>query len=327
MLPLVKRILIFSFLLICAFNAQAVVCTSTGDGDWEVAGTWSCGRVPQAGDTIIIQAGDSVTISTNISLVGSPVILTVQAGATLHFLGGGAKLDLPCGSEVYVYGRWSTSGSGGGSSQTLKICGSTFWRKSDGNISGPQFFPAGLPVKLLSFTGELQDNKSVLLEWITQTEVNNSHFEVQKSVNGAEFTTFTTATGAGNSAVVVNYSKVDEQPYVPVTYYRLKQVDFNGAFTYSPIISVVVNEFVMSNVWPNPAKENIEFILNSDHAGSASIVIQSIEGKKVQTLDYSYMKGANRQQVDISQLAPGSYFVIIRDNVSDAHTFKQLKVK
>jgi hypothetical protein len=133
---------------------EARTCTSTDNGDWAAAGTWSCGSAPAAGDTIIIQAGHTVTVNAQYTYTGTR--MRVKVYGTLFFNGGGSKLNFPCGSTVEVMTPSATvTGNNSGSSQTIRICGSTFWAVSNGPVNGYTAWPNGstLPVELLFFRG------------------------------------------------------------------------------------------------------------------------------------------------------------------------------
>lgn len=111
-----------------------------------------------------------------------------------------------------------------------------------------------LPIVLISFDAKVV-NKKVELNWATGTEINNDFFTIERSQNGVDFEAVLTADGAGNSSQVLTYAAIDENPLNGVSYYRLKQTDFDGAFEYSKIISISMGKQTNSvyTVYPNPA--------------------------------------------------------------------------
>ncbi|HET8963692.1 MAG TPA: hypothetical protein VFM99_07335, partial [Chitinophagales bacterium] len=109
-----------------------------------------------------------------------------------------------------------------------------------------------LPISLLSFTGYAMGYEN-LLNWSTASELNNDYFDIQKSSNGKDFTTFGKINGAGNSSQTLEYSFIDRTPFPSTTYYRLKQNDFNGHHEYSNIISIANDASDYFNVFPNPS--------------------------------------------------------------------------
>ncbi|MEO5572789.1 MAG: hypothetical protein ABIT08_15525, partial [Bacteroidia bacterium] len=97
-----------------------------------------------------------------------------------------------------------------------------------------------LPVELVSFSAKAIDNKEVLCQWTTASEINNDYFTIERSRNGRDFEEAGKVNGAGNSTVAINYSFIDKDPYKGIAYYRLKQTDSNGQFSYSQIVKVTI---------------------------------------------------------------------------------------
>ncbi|TAG39387.1 MAG: LamG domain-containing protein [Cytophagia bacterium] len=112
-----------------------------------------------------------------------------------------------------------------------------------------------LPITLLSFEGKRTNENNVLLQWKTATELNNKGFEIESSKNSTSFTKIAFVDGAGNSTNIRNYQFNVQNS--DDTYYRLKQIDFDGSFSYSSIIFVKGIENIV-NVYPNPTTENIK---------------------------------------------------------------------
>jgi len=97
-----------------------------------------------------------------------------------------------------------------------------------------------LPIELLSFIAKNINNEEVLLEWATATETNNDFFTLERSIDGVNFEIIGTVDGAGNSSSTLHYSFVDDDPYGGISYYRLKQTDFDGSFAYSDLEAVEI---------------------------------------------------------------------------------------
>ena len=112
--------------------------------------------------------------------------------------------------------------------------------------------PDPLPINLLFFSGHKIEN-SVMLVWETANEINNNHFTIEKSLDGNSFESIAIIIGAGNSNSLLNYEVYDNNPYNGINYYRLKQTDFDGKYTYSSIIAVnFKNDKEEINIYPNP---------------------------------------------------------------------------
>lgn len=112
-----------------------------------------------------------------------------------------------------------------------------------------------LPIELISFNARGSDGK-VLTSWVTASETNNDYFTVERSKNGTNFESFAIVKGAGNSSRKLNYSATDERAYNGISYYRLKQTDFDGKYSYSNIVPVdfTTESKVEFSVYPNPVK-------------------------------------------------------------------------
>lgn len=95
-----------------------------------------------------------------------------------------------------------------------------------------------LPIELISFEAKMNNNKQVDIFWATASELNNDFFTIERSADGVNWEIVTTAAGAGNSIYRIDYAAYDSRPLSGISYYRLKQTDFDGAFEYSNIVSV-----------------------------------------------------------------------------------------
>jgi hypothetical protein len=144
-----------------------------------------------------------------------------------------------------------------------------------------------LPIELVSFEGEFENGK-VLLVWRTATELNNERFILERSINGIEFSALYVTEGAGTTSVSQEYFYTDQNPFSGINYYRLKQVDFNQAFTYSKIISVEATDQPGPpiTVFPNPSYQSdvIQIMLKGVVKGTPAVVsITTSKGQTIQT--------------------------------------------
>jgi hypothetical protein len=101
-----------------------------------------------------------------------------------------------------------------------------------------------MPIELLNFEAKL-NGKVVDLFWSTASEVNNDYFTVERSKNGIVFEKVLEIDGAGNSASTLSYSTIDKNPFTGISYYRLKQTDFNKNFKYSNMVAVKLEEIIL----------------------------------------------------------------------------------
>ncbi|HKL03860.1 MAG TPA: T9SS type A sorting domain-containing protein, partial [Cryomorphaceae bacterium] len=138
-----------------------------------------------------------------------------------------------------------------------------------------------LPIQLLSFDARSFDNSQVMLEWVTATETNNDFFTLERSRDGQFFQQIGTVDGAGNSTQELNYSFVDDDPYSGISYYRLKQTDFDGAFTFSNLRAVQIiadDNFDLENVYA--AEDGLRLIYLSENQ-FLTVEIYDLAGKRV----------------------------------------------
>lgn len=115
-----------------------------------------------------------------------------------------------------------------------------------------------LPISLQSFEAENIQNKHIRINWITASEVNNDYFTIERSKDGRNWETLTTISGAGNSTQLIEYQYIDEEPLNGVSYYRLKQTDFNGSYEYfKPGAVSFSTEETKLLMYPNPTRNTL----------------------------------------------------------------------
>lgn len=169
-----------------------------------------------------------------------------------------------------------------------------------------------LPVELLFFRGAPKAS-DVLLEWATASEQNNDFFEMQRSVDGREFEVLGKVPGAGTHSGLLTYEFTDRSPRTGVNYYRLRQVDFDGAFEYSSIISVKAagKESGMA-LYPNPAGEYVEVSLPADWSeGEKELLLRDVSGRVLRKFQYSNVDGPLRVS---TEGLPGGYYTLQASN-------------
>lgn len=172
-----------------------------------------------------------------------------------------------------------------------------------------------LPVELISFSGV--DGMGVAaLEWKTMTEINNSGFEVQKSLDGESFEKIGFVSGNGNSSQIIDYQFTDYSFYQPA-YYRLRQIDYNGASELSKTIFLISEEHSLMSIYPNPVRGyvRIETFLEA-----FELVIVDLSGRKV----FAERVSKSEAETAILQLEKGIYSVSFSDQHS-SQSFKFVK--
>lgn len=170
--------------------------------------------------------------------------------------------------------------------------------------------PGGpLPVELVNFNAQMKRD-GVKVNWTTATEINNDYFTVEKSTNGKEFRKIATIKGVGNSTELNEYDYFDNKPVLGVSYYRLKQTDLDGKFSYSPIVAVKYVDNASINVFPNPATEYVNVQVQDIQKGSYNLTIFDLSGKLIKNEDIN-IDGTNVYQIPLNQLQQGIYYIKI----------------
>jgi GEVED domain/Secretion system C-terminal sorting domain len=173
-----------------------------------------------------------------------------------------------------------------------------------------------LPVALTSFVGKKEGNVN-LLNWVTKNETNNKSFELQRSIDGKEFATLATIASKaayGNSSATLQYQYTDNKPLLDNNYYRLKQIDFNGNFTYSSIVVVKGDKIAslkVTDCYPNPANRDVNLIVTSPIEDKITLVVTDVTGKVLQRNQTGLLAGNNKVKLDVSTLNSGMYFIKI----------------
>ncbi len=162
-----------------------------------------------------------------------------------------------------------------------------------------------LPVELLSFNAILKDSE-VDVSWETTTEINNDYFTIERSTNGVEWETLESVSGAGNSNSHLDYQRWDHSPYSDLSYYRLKQTDFDGSTSYSKIVSV--NNFGKRSlsIYPNPAKDVLTVANVSEQITVDDVQLLNALGQEIRV---PFIQKENAIEFNVSELEKGIYFL------------------
>lgn len=229
--------------------ANHKIKVKTTNGIWRQAATWDLNRLPGHADTVVIPAGNTLWIDENENLPGST--LHIQVYGTLSFTING-KLSLDENSTVVVYPGGTLLGNGQ-PSQTLRIGNVEKYRGTSPAIVGPQLANATtgagfinftvLPVKFIGFN-VAKSGKDALIQWSTSQEVNAAIYEVEYSTDAKNWSVIAAVQAAGNTNNTSNYAFTHKNVSAKAAYYRIKQVDLNGAFSHTQIKAV---KFAESN--------------------------------------------------------------------------------
>jgi uncharacterized repeat protein (TIGR01451 family) len=224
------------------------------------------------------------------------------------------------GESWQVLGEYSAANEGGSFTDPITV--------SRANLTGFSDFAVGtssegaLPVELISFDAR-QTQNAVLLEWVTASEKNNSHFEVQKSSDGVKFETIGMVEGNGNSASEISYNYSDYSKHGNKSYYRLKQFDYDGQYEFSEIVLVEFTpSLVNMSLFPNPAKDYVNLNFDKD-VGNSIIHLININGQIVKKEE---VEGGNTIKLDISEIPNGYYQLLIWSQTNKGLTKNNTKL-
>jgi hypothetical protein len=171
-----------------------------------------------------------------------------------------------------------------------------------------------LPVTWLSFNANRINNSSTLLEWSTASEISNKGFEVERSFDGVNFSSIGFVKGNGTKSTVSPYQFIDDDNHLitsqAFTYYRLKQIDYNGEFSYSVTKAIQSFKDISTiTIFPNPAQSEI-IISSGSIKGNVTIEITNLSGKTVSMKQFD-ISDNTPLKMSTSDLPKGSYFLKI----------------
>lgn len=248
--------------------------------------------------TVLFGNGNnSATISYNIG--AGEVVAVIMEDDAGDIINQTYMFDVPsCDPYTVTLTAW-TNPSGGGTSCT---------------DPPPVIADIVLPVTFGDF--KLIRNLSVVdIYWTTFSEINNERFEVQRSSNGLDFVSVGSLPGRGNSLSKIEYSYQDKLPEAGVYYYRIKQVDLDGLYSFSDLRTIVYDGGELM-VYPNPARE---FLNVSSRTVGIYSIYEMTTGKLVKNSTIS----EELSRIDISDLPQGVYFMMDAQGLASCRFVKK----
>lgn len=326
----IRYLTILLFLSGFIYNSNAALIKSAQDGDWNDPDTWDLGRVPDDGDEIIIDVGHTVIINDiipgafqtldNVSIAIRGVLSLEDPGGIF----GRAALLLDVNSLLVIENGGEIVGTGS-EDEYIRFGGNLFssreWQSDqDGDISGPSYIndsgitagetPDGyipLPIDLISFTAKLS-GRVVEIDWATAAEINNDFFTVERSEDGINWSMIGEELGDGDSHVRLDYQFIDYDPIPGISYYRLKQTDFDGQFEYFDPVVVLYEATNVFKAFPNPVQNHIN-VTTSSELENATIFIKSLNGQLLRA--DQVIISSHQVQLDLDHLPAGVYILEI----------------
>ncbi|MCU0346226.1 MAG: T9SS type A sorting domain-containing protein [Saprospiraceae bacterium] len=178
-------------------------------------------------------------------------------------------------------------------------------------VNGVESFPlTALPVELAEFTATAKGSYNQL-RWMTETELNSEHHIVERSADGIEnWQEIGRKQAAGTTQVKQEYGLEDKQP-LPLGYYRLKLVDFDGKYEHSKVVSVKrdADGFAVTGMFPVPSDRKVNLLVTLPEAAELKVTVTDMVGRVVQLSEYDAIKGTNTLDIDMENFAAGTYFV------------------
>ena len=231
------------------------------------------------------------------------------------------------GTQTSTHGTHGSFGSGGslniGNIGGAIPCGGAAAGTGTNGVNGanglPGVDPAGggdgntvLPIELIHF-GVTKKDAAASVSWITATEINNNYFTLEKSKSLMDWVPVTHIPGAGNSNAIKKYSYTDDEPYPGISFYRLKQVDFDGAFSFSPVASVnfTSDEDAIFNVYPTRSVGNFNISFSGQKDKPLLVVVRNCLGQEFYSMGFIVDTDMFIQPIELcGTLTPGMYLVI-----------------
>ena len=176
-----------------------------------------------------------------------------------------------------------------------------------------------LPIELLFFEAYRLNKNNVQLDWATASEINNEGFEVERMLDSeTEFTKIDWVDGFGTTTSVVNYSLNDLNPHQGISYYRLKQLDFDGTFSYSPIRAVEGYKLDGGSllIYPVPVRDvlKVDFSNWTDDETTVVLKVMDVYGRTLITKTVPVQQNSIVEIQEVESLLAGTYFLVINSD-------------
>ena len=170
-----------------------------------------------------------------------------------------------------------------------------------------------LPVELTDFSGKVLNDRNEL-RWTTASELNNSHFEIERSTGGIQFEKIGEILGQGTTSFSTNYLYNDRERPFGTAYYRLNQVDLNGASELLPTIALTNDAHAeLMSLYPNPGKGIFACDLKMKEAKPIGIQVYDLQSRIVSDFRMEMEEGVNHMDINLTDLRPGTYIVVFVD--------------
>lgn len=256
----------------------------------------------------------------------STAMFTVS-GPTLNIYD---KSSITVGNQSNVYYDWANysyipnvhaNGNAAKSYSTNSLnlnCGAGYAHScSNPSLYGPATLNSGgvipgntLPVVLVGFSAILNSDHTVTLDWNTQMEVNFSHFTIERSADGENWTAIGTVQAKGNSSVQIDYSFTDEQPLTGTNYYRLMMVNLDNSYGYTEVKVLRTSVISKISFFPNPARDYVNVSLGGGSGTEVTVLLTSATGQLLQQKKAAAVAGTI-VTFSVQNVAAGMYILSV----------------
>ena len=210
--------------------------------------------------------------------------------------GWASELLITPGDVGKVYALYIQGDDGSGEGQHFNL-----------DFSGPALNCSVLPIELLDLYAQAREN-SVDVIWATASERNSERYEVQRSFDDSSYTTIGTLPAAGDADYITYYAFTDEAPGPGANYYRLKEVDRDGAVTITRTVVALMNGSQQTPLlFPNPATETLNVTFTAFKDGTAVLSVRDALGRIVKEQDSAVQRGQPTVRIPMDDLQPGCY--------------------
>lgn len=321
-----KFYLIAIAVLLASFSFANPVITAKQSGSWSNKNTWDKARTPNDGDTIMIPAGKVVSFDDWLSTENLSNVF-IKVYGTLRLSGFISVLSLDNKSSILIYSGGSISSVGTWQSVTLngtQIFGSnypTIIGSKYANASSNGFVASSnpLPVKFVGFTVTLK-GKDVLVQWSTASEMDAYNYQVERSLDGNNWTSIASVAAVGNSSSTSNYAYTDKNISAKLIYYRVKEVDVDGSTSLTTIKSVRMDGTAMGTDIKIASVQN-KVLLQFPQQINGNIVVRFVSANG-QVADQQTINNPLGQVV-LNAKVKGIYIISITDG-NQINTAKQV---
>lgn len=171
--------------------------------------------------------------------------------------------------------------------------------------------PYSLPMKLGDFTA-VRKPAGIQLNWETITEQNTSHFEIERSSDGINYTSIGAVIAAGNATDKKYYSFTDNHPLPGINFYRLKMADIDRTYTHSRVIAIKNdNSLITIQIFPNPVTDVLQVQIPSLHKETIKVSVADAAGRIIYERNMEVAEGNNAASIPVQQLPKGNFYLVV----------------